>query len=65
MGDSRQIYFKNGYILTMNASNQVYAHGSLLVEGDQICAVGTVDEQQVRGTRRSSTCAESTCFRGL
>ena len=49
MGDSRQIYFKNGYILTMNASNQVYAHGSLLVEGDQICAVGTVDEQQVRG----------------
>ena len=49
MEDSRQIYFKNGYILTMNASNQVYAHGSLLVEGDQICAVGTVDEQQVRG----------------
>ena len=49
MGDSRQIYFKNGYILTMNASNQVYAHGSLLVEGDQICAVGTVDEQQIRG----------------
>ncbi len=49
MGDSRQIYFKNGYILTMNASNQVYAHGSLLVEGDRICAVGTVDEQQVRG----------------
>lgn len=48
MGNSRQIYFKNGYILTMNGSNQVYANGSLLVEGDKILAVGTVDEQQVR-----------------
>ena len=35
MENSRQIYFKNGYILTMNASNQVYACGSLLVEGDK------------------------------
>lgn len=49
MEKTRQIYFKNGYILTMNASNQVYAHGSLLVEGDKIVAVGNVDEQQVRG----------------
>lgn len=49
MEKTRQIYFKNSYILTMNASNQVYAHGSLLVEGDKILAVGTVDEQQVRG----------------
>lgn len=48
MGKSRQIYFKNGYILTMNASNQVYAHGNLLVEDDRIKAVGNVDEQQVR-----------------
>lgn len=49
MGEAGQIYFKNGYILTMNASNQVYASGSLLVEGDRILAVGTVDESQVRG----------------
>ncbi len=49
MENPRQIYFKNGYILTMNGSNQVYAHGSLLVEGDRIRAVGTVDEQQIRG----------------
>ncbi len=48
MEDSKQIYFKNGYILTMNANNQVYAHGSLLVEGDKIRAVGQVDEQLVR-----------------
>ncbi len=48
MEKTGQIYFKNGYILTMNASNQVYAHGNLLVEGDRIKAVGTVDEQQVR-----------------
>ncbi|MCI9155269.1 MAG: amidohydrolase, partial [Ruminococcus sp.] len=45
--NSRQIYFKNGYILTMNASNQVYACGSLLVEGDKILAVGEVDERQL------------------
>lgn len=49
MEKPKQIYFKNGYILTMNASNQVYAHGNLLVEGDRIQAVGTVDEQLVRG----------------
>lgn len=49
MGEAGQIYFKNGYILTMNASNQVYASGSLLVEGDRVLAVGTVDESQVRG----------------
>lgn len=49
MGEAGQIYFKNGYILTMNASNQVYASGSLLVEGDRVLAVGTVDESQIRG----------------
>ena len=49
MENSRQIYFKNGYILTMNASNQVYACGSLLVEGDKILAVGEVDERHIRG----------------
>lgn len=32
----------------MNASNQVYAHGNLLVEDDKVKAVGNVDEQQVR-----------------
>jgi 5-methylthioadenosine/S-adenosylhomocysteine deaminase len=47
LGESGQIYFKNGYILTMNAVNQVYACGSLLVEGDKILAVGEVDERQL------------------
>ena len=44
----KQTYFKNGYILTMNDINQVYACGELLVEGDKIVAVGKVDPQLVK-----------------
>ena len=44
----KQTYFKNGYILTMNETNQVYANGELLVEGDKIVAVGKVDPAVVK-----------------
>lgn len=40
MGSEKQIYFKNGYILTMDESNQVYDKGCLLVQDDKILAVG-------------------------
>ena len=43
MGSAKQIYFKNGYILTMNESNQVYENGSLLVQDDKILAAGKVE----------------------
>ncbi len=48
MGEGKQVYFKNGYILTMNDENQVYAGGDLLVEDDKIVAVGQVKEEQVK-----------------
>lgn len=48
MENTTQIYFKNGYILTMNDKNEVYESGSLLVENDCIRAVGHVDEALVR-----------------
>ncbi len=44
----KQTYFKNGYILTMNETNQVYASGELLVEGDKIVAVGKVDPALIK-----------------
>ena len=40
MNSVKQTYFKNGYILTMNDTNQVYANGELLVSDDKIVAVG-------------------------
>ena len=49
MESVKQTYFKNGYILTMNDINQVYAGGELLVENDKIVAVGkTIDPQLVK-----------------
>ncbi|AFA49082.1 amidohydrolase [Acetobacterium woodii] len=45
-----QILIKNAYIVTMNAKNQVYTNGSILVEDDQIIAVGKVDHQLVKNT---------------
>lgn len=44
----KQTYFKNGYILTMNDTNQVYANGELLVENDKIIAVGKVDPALIK-----------------
>lgn len=44
----KQTYFKNGYILTMNDTNQVYANGELLVENDKIVAVGKVAPELVK-----------------
>ena len=48
MESVKQTFFKNGYILTMNETNQVYASGELLVEGDKIVAVGKVDRTLVK-----------------
>ena len=48
MNAVKQTYFKNGYILTMNDINQVYACGELLVENDKIVAVGKVDPALVK-----------------
>lgn len=48
MESVKQTFFKNGYILTMNETNQVYASGELLVEGDKIIAVGKVDRTLVK-----------------
>lgn len=47
MESVKQTYFKNGYILTMNDINQVYANGELLVQDDKIVAVGKVDSTLV------------------
>lgn len=48
MESAKQIYFKNGYILTMNESNQVYENGGLLVQDDKILAAGKVDPALIR-----------------
>lgn len=48
MENIRQIYLKNGYILTMNDKNEVYESGGLLVENDRIRAVGHVEEALVQ-----------------
>lgn len=45
---SKQIYFRNGYILTMNERNQVYENGGLLVQEDKILAVGEVAPKLVK-----------------
>ena len=50
LGSAKQIYFKNGYILTMNESNQVYENGSLLVQDDKILAAGKVEPGPVSYT---------------
>ena len=38
-----QIFFKNGYILTMDQQNRVYDGGGVLVGDDKIKAVGKID----------------------
>lgn len=43
-----QILIKNAYIVTMNAKNQVYTNGSILIEDDKIIAVGKVDNKLVK-----------------
>jgi 5-methylthioadenosine/S-adenosylhomocysteine deaminase len=43
-----QILLKNGYILTMDANDQVYDGGSVLIENDRILAVGRVDPALVK-----------------
>ncbi|PWJ48715.1 amidohydrolase [Faecalicatena contorta] len=48
MESGKQIYFRNGYILTMNERNQVYENGDLLVQEDKILAVGEVASELVK-----------------
>ena len=43
-----QTYLKNGYIVTMGAEETVYDGGGVLVEGEDIIAVGKVDPQLVK-----------------
>ena len=43
-----QILLKNGYIVSMNGTGQVFDGGSVLVENDKIIAVGIVDERLVK-----------------
>lgn len=43
-----QTYLKNGYIVTMDANENVFDGGGVLVEDDRIVAVGRVAEQQVK-----------------
>ena len=42
-----QTLLKNGYIVTMNETEQVYDGGSVLVQDDKILAVGKVDPKLV------------------
>ena len=43
-----QTYLKNGCIVTMDANENVFDGGGVLVENDRIAAVGRVAEQQVK-----------------
>jgi len=43
-----QILIENAYIVTMNATNQVFTNGSILVEGDKIIAVGKVNKKLIK-----------------
>lgn len=43
-----QTYLKNGYIVTMDANENVFDGGGVLVEDNRIVAVGRVAEQQVK-----------------
>lgn len=42
-----QTYLKNGYIVTMGADETVYDGGGVLVDGENIVAVGKIDPAQV------------------
>jgi 5-methylthioadenosine/S-adenosylhomocysteine deaminase len=43
-----QTYLKNGYIVTMGADETVYDGGGVLVEGENIIAVGKIDPKMVK-----------------
>ena len=43
-----QTYLKNGYIVTMGADETVYDGGGVLVEGENIVAVGKIDPKLVK-----------------
>lgn len=41
----KQILIENAYIISMNENREIYNHGSLLIEGDTIKAIGKIDEK--------------------
>ena len=43
-----QTYLKNGYIVTMGADETVYDGGGVLIEGENIVAVGKIDPKMVK-----------------
>ncbi len=43
----KQIHIKNGYIVSMNAREEVYESADLLIENDRIIAVGTIDPSRI------------------
>ena len=43
-----QTYLKNGYIVTMGENETVYDGGGVLVDGENIIAVGDVDPKLVK-----------------
>ena len=43
-----QTYLKNGYIVTMGADEAVYDGGGILIEGENIVAVGKIDPKLVK-----------------
>lgn len=43
----KQILIENAYIISMNGSREIYNHGSLLIEGDIIKAIGKIDRESV------------------
>lgn len=41
----KQILIENAYIISMNGNREIYNHGSLLIEGDVIKAIGKIDKE--------------------
>lgn len=44
----RQVWLKNGWILTMDGERRVFQNGDVLIENDRIKAIGAVDPSEVR-----------------
>mgnify|MGYP003731437061 CR=1 FL=1 len=43
----KQIYLKNGFVISMNPSRDVYESGDILIEDDKLLSVGQVDQGAV------------------
>lgn len=44
---SKQIYLKNGFIITMNPSRDVFSKGDILIEDDKLLAVGSIEPEKI------------------